>query len=79
MQETGGISSMLETFDVLLELGGNVSRVNVVGNDLVAIAGNVNRSNSQTLVYHMSQLSLWQSKVAPGLMEATMLSALTGL
>ena len=79
MQETGGISSMLETLYVLLELGGNVSRVNVVGNDLVAIAGNVNRSDSQTIVYHTSQLSLWQSKLAPRLMKATMLSALTGL
>ena len=41
LQDTGQFESMLDMVNVLLELGGDLSRVNVVGNDFVAIAGKV--------------------------------------
>lgn len=39
LQETGQFETMLDVVNVLLELGGDLSRVNVVGNDFVAVAG----------------------------------------
>ena len=38
MQETGRSDTMRTMLDVLLELGGDLSRVNIVGNDFLAVA-----------------------------------------
>ena len=40
-QRTGELEDMRGMVDLLLELGGDLSRVNVVGNDIMAIAGEV--------------------------------------
>ena len=39
LQSTRTFVSMRTMVDVLLELGGDLGRVNIVGNDIVAIAG----------------------------------------
>ncbi len=44
MQETCKLETMLTMVALLRELGGDLSRVNIVGNDFVAVAGNPNSS-----------------------------------
>ena len=39
LQESGRGESMLNMVDALLELGGDLGKVNSVGNDFVAVAG----------------------------------------
>ena len=39
LQADGNYVSMRSMVDVLLELGGDLSKVNIVGNDFVAVAG----------------------------------------
>ena len=41
LQATGRLEGMMPMIQLLLELGGDPSRVNVVGNDLVAIAASI--------------------------------------
>ena len=43
VQETGKMETMLTMVAVLRELGGDLSRVNIVGNDFVAIAGKIQK------------------------------------
>ena len=55
LQETGQYESMLDMVNLLLELGGDLSRVNVVGNDFVAVAGNLTVSPCQPSMKHSTQ------------------------
>ncbi len=49
---------MLNMVDALLELGGDLSRVNMVGNDFVAVAGSPNS-------HHCSRLLVYAAPVMP--------------
>ena len=50
LQDNGKWETMLNMVDVLLELGGDLSRVNIVGNDFVAIAGNLHSACCPNLI-----------------------------